>query len=94
MYDYLDIDWDTILEVNKNNVNVSLQIFLAKINELLDKYMPLRKISKKECKRRFKPWITNKGEINKKNKAFRKLMNCKDPLKKEQLNVEFKAIKK
>ena len=29
-----------------------LQIFLTKINKLLDKYMPLRKISKKEYKRR------------------------------------------
>ena len=37
--DYLDINWDTILEANKNNVNISLQICLAKINELLDKYM-------------------------------------------------------
>ena len=38
--DYLDIDWDTILEANKNDINTSLQLFLTKINELLDKYMP------------------------------------------------------
>ena len=37
--DYLEIDWDKILELNKNDVNISSDIFLTKINELLDKYI-------------------------------------------------------
>ena len=57
--DYLEIDWDDILELNKNDVNASAEIFLKKINALLDKYMPLRKVTQKEYKRRFKPWITD-----------------------------------
>ena len=32
-------------------------------------------------------------KINRKNKAFRKFINCKDPLTKEQFNVEYKTIK-
>ena len=95
LYDYFDIDWDKILEANKNDVNISLQNFLSKINELLDKYMPLRKLTKKEYKRRFKPWITDKifEKMNNKNKAFKKYMNCKDPHIKENLKTEFKTIK-
>ena len=57
--EYVNINWSTILETNMNDVNLSLQIFLNKINELLDKYMPLRKLTKKEYKRRFKPWISD-----------------------------------
>ena len=57
--DYVNINWSTILETNMNDVNLSLQIFLNEINELLDKYMPLRKLTKKEYKRRFKPWISD-----------------------------------
>ena len=93
--DYLDIDWNTILKANKNNVNTSLQIFLAKINALLDKYMPLKKVLKRDYMRRFKPWINDiiLEKINKKNKAFKQYMNCKDPLIKEQLKTEFKALK-
>ena len=90
LYDYLNINWDTILVANDNNVNKSLETFLSKINELLDKYMPLRKLTKKEYKkRRFKPWISEiiLDKINKKNKSFRKFKNCKDPLIKEQLNL-------
>ena len=91
LYDYLDIDW----EANKNNANTSLQAFLTEINQLLDKYMPLRKLTNKEYKRRFKPWISDTvlDKISKKNKAFRKFTNCKNPLTKEHLNEEYKSIK-
>ena len=66
IYDYLDIDWDSIVEANKNNVNTSLQASLTKINQLPDKYMPLRKLTNKEYKRRFKPWISdNMGDSRK-----------------------------
>ena len=95
--DYFDIDWNNILELNQNDVNVSLNIFLTKMNELFDKYMPLRKMTQKEYKRRFKPWITDNilEKIYLKNKIFRKYMKCKDgqPILKEQLEREFKSIK-
>ena len=93
--DYFDINWDTILQANENNVNKSLQIFLTNINELLDKYMPLRKVSKSEYKRRFKPWLTDMilAKINKKNKAFKKHIKCKDPATKEQLIIQLKTMK-
>ena len=95
IYDYLDIDWNSILQANRNDVNVSLQIFLTKINELLDKYMPLRKMSKREYKRKFKPWITDTilEKINYKNKLFRKSMKAKDPVRREQWEKEYKALK-
>ena len=94
--DYFDIDWDAILQANKNKVNLSMEIFMTKITELLDKYTPLRKLTQKEYKRRFKPWITDKllDKIDKKNKAFRKYMNCKGTLEiKTQMHIEFKIIK-
>ena len=82
--DYLDIDWEKILQAHKNDVNLSLQAFLSKINELLDKYMPLRKVTKTEYKRRFKPWINYNilQKIKEKDKAFSNYMNCKNELRK------------
>ena len=52
-------------------------------------------MTKMEYKRRFKPWITDNilEKINKKNKAFRKYMNCRNEPIKEQLNREYKVIK-
>ena len=57
--------------------------------------MPLRKLNKKEYKRRFKPWITDLilDKIDKKDRVFRKYMNCKDPHRKEVLNTEYKTLK-
>ena len=69
---------------------------MTKMNELLDKYMPLRKLTQKEYKHRFKPWISDLilYKIEKKNKAFRKYMNHKgNPQIKQQLNIEYKNIK-
>ena len=45
--DYFDVDWDAILQANKDDVNLSMQIFMNKVNGLLDKYMPLRKLTQR-----------------------------------------------
>ena len=93
--DYYDIDWNE-LEANRNDANYSMQVFMTKMNELLDKYMPLRKLTQKEYKRRFKPWISDLilYKIEKKNKAFRKYMNYKgNPQIKQQLNIEYRNKK-
>ena len=57
--------------------------------------MALRKVSKKEYKRRFKPWVTDKilDKINKKDKVFKRYIDCKDLVLKEQLNKEFTTLK-
>ena len=72
-----------------------MKSFLTKMNELLDKYMPLRKVTKKEYKRRFKPWITEAIliKMKNKNKIFNKYMNAKDPTRKEQSYTHYKSLK-
>ena len=93
--DYPEIDWDTVREANKNDANKSMKSFLTKMNELLDKCMPLRKITKKEYKRRFKPWITEailrKMENN--NKMFKKYTNARNPTRKEHFYTQYKTQK-
>ena len=53
-------EFKKLLETHKEDINHSFSIFLSKFEELLDKYAPLKKISQKEYKQRFKPWITDK----------------------------------
>ena len=50
--------------------------------KLLDKYMPLKKLSRKERRYFYKPWITSaiKVSIRKKNKLFIKSKRNKDPV--------------
>ena len=45
--DYFGIDWNNTIEIEKEDVNHSLSKFMEQINVLLDKYMPLKSISKR-----------------------------------------------
>ena len=93
--DFLNINWKDKLDRYKKDVNKATQFFFWKMNNLLDKYMPWRKLSKKEYKRKFKPWINDDilNKIKLKNKYFRKSIKCKDPGRKEVLRDNYKSIK-
>ena len=92
--DYLNIDWENKLNRYKDDANKAFLFFHWQINYLLDKYMPWKKLSKKECKRKYKPWITNSilNKIKDKYKKFRKYINCKDESKREILKGNYKLV--
>ena len=57
--------------------------------------MPMRKISKNEFRRRFKPWISNEilSKIKNKNNILKKYIKCKNDIKKLELNNKYKNLK-
>ena len=65
------------------------------MNGLVDKYVPLEKVTQKEFKRKYKPWIDGDilHKIDKKNKIFKQYVKCKDLTKKNRLLNEFKTMK-
>ena len=77
--DYLAINWDDILQLDENDVNLSLSLLLSKIDELLDKYMPWKKVTSKDLKKKSKPWITNDifNKLKLKSKIYGKYIKCK-----------------
>ena len=89
--DYLDIDWDSKLKADDKNVNKTTNIFFHEMNSLLDRYKPLLKVTQKEYKRKFKPWITDAilEKIDKKNNIFQKYINCKDDVTKQELHRQY-----
>ena len=70
---------------------------MEQINILLDKYMPLKKVSQKEFKRKYKPWITDKilRKIVIKNRLLKNSLNIKILTKNHNLmfNLNFKKTK-
>ena len=68
--DYLNIDWEAMLEIGKNYVYRSTEKVLSNMNATIDKHMPLRKLTTKECKQKIEPWLTPKiiSKIDTKNK--------------------------
>ena len=54
--DFLRIDWETELQLNQD-VNEATAKFFQLMNELIDQYIPLKKVTQKEFKTKYKPWI-------------------------------------
>ena len=69
------IDWATELQVNRNNADLSSELFLKKIEQLINFWTPLQRVSNKKKKLQNKPWVT-KGllkSIETKNRFYRKM---------------------
>ena len=95
LLDYFEIDWNNTIAADKEDVNHYLAKFMEKINALLDKYMPLKKVSRKDFKRKYKQWISNTilKKIEHKNKIFKKFIKCKNAHQKSLFKDQFNILK-
>ena len=93
--DYVNIDWNKELKAEMKDTNYSTGRFMDIMNTLIDKYIPLVKITQKEFKRRYKPWIDDDilGKIRQKNLIFKQYVNAGDKTEKSTLHCEFKTLK-
>ena len=93
MLDLLSIYWDE--KITYVNANQSFNEFFSEIALLLDKYMPFKKISQKDYKRQFKPWITNGllKSCDQRDKIYHKFIKCKDPTAKSNLLAQYKYFR-
>ena len=55
----ININWKSVLEIEKGNPNLTFENFNIKMHEVINTYLPLKKLSRKELKIQAKPWITN-----------------------------------
>ena len=51
------LDWENIVKIEEKDINASYSNFYRSITYLLDEFAPFYKVSKKEYKLKFKPWI-------------------------------------
>ena len=72
------VNWDNILNVSEGNVDKSFQNFSDKITDILDKHVPITKLSLKEMKSSNKPWLT-KGTLKSINKKMIFTENLVEP---------------
>ena len=93
--DYRSVNWNDVICIANHDANASMESFLKKFNEILDLHMPLKKITQKKFKQRFKPWISDNilSKIGDKNKALRKYLRTKNPILKELHRCKFNDLK-
>jgi hypothetical protein len=92
--EFLAIDWSSKLDRYKDDANKAFQFFHWQMNYLFDKYMPWKKLSKKDYKRKYKPWISDEiiNKIKDKNKKFDRYVKCKDSTRREVLKREYRVV--
>ena len=89
------ISWNSILQMDLNNPNISLQLLHDNIIYLLDEFAPYRRISKKEFKLKAKPWINNEilNNIKMRDKLLLKYHKSKDDRSKIIIYGKYKVLR-
>ena len=80
LLDILNIDWSSVIKLEREDPNYSFNLYENTLNTLIDKYIPFRKNKQKELKQQYKPWITNNilRSIKAREKLYKKFIKAKD----------------
>ena len=76
----INIDWKSVLEIEKGNPNLTFETYNKKMKEVINTYLPLKELSKKELKIQAKPWITNGIRSSIKRRDKKEIYQNKDEL--------------
>ena len=70
-------------------------MFYEEINLILDKYLPLKKLTTQKLKFKTKPWITPglQKSISVKNKLLTKFIKLKEPTLKNEAHTKYKLYR-
>ena len=81
-----------MLKIDELNVDNSTQIYLDKINILLDTYAPVKRINENKLVFKSKPWRTLDLQklISVKNKLLTIFIHKKRPVLKEESHINYK----
>ena len=93
--DMLEVDWKVILKTEYNDPNFSFNEFEANLNSIIDKYMPLKKLTNKEIKQHNKPWITNglRNSVRRRDSLHKKYIKAKNNVMKSDYHVKYKELR-
>ena len=52
------VDWQSVMKVDLCDPNIAFENYCEKLNQLITKYLPTKKLTKKQMKNSNKPWIS------------------------------------
>ena len=93
--DFQEIDWVSAFDECGLDSNRCFNTFISKMGGLLDRHLPIIKLTKRQRKTQLKPWITSGiiKSISKRNFLHRKFIQSKNPDTKSQLHIQFKSYR-
>ena len=93
--DMLDADWNKNTKIENNDPNFSFNQFEIKLNSIIDKYMPLKRLTKNEIKQQYKPWITLRirNSIKRRDTLHKKYIKAKNKEVKQDYHIKYKELR-
>ena len=93
--DLNNLDWNQILQPEKNDANLAFNNFQVAIAPIINKFMPLEKVKNDEYKRRYQPWITPgiRTSIRRRDKLLRQYIKMKESPRRTSLHTEYKNLR-
>ena len=93
--DLYDIDLKSVINIESKDPNICFASLEFNINKIIEKHMPLKKISKKENKQNCKPWISAeiRKAISTREKLYKKFIRAKDKVKKDSFFQQYKELR-
>ena len=92
---YFDKDWSDVLQLDQQDVNLSISSFLDNANSILDEHAPVKRVNKYNLKYKSKPLITpaTQKSISVKSNLLKRFINSKDPQTKNIFHEEYKGYR-
>ena len=89
------MDWAYVIKSEKKNIDFAFECFLKKFNLVLDKYLPLKKLTKQKLKFKTEPWIIPglQKSISTKNKLLAKFIKLKEHTLKNEAHTKYKLYR-
>ena len=86
---------NSVMEIKKNDVNVSFNSYLSKVNSLIMSHVPMKKLNEQQQKFIQKHWFTTaiQNSIYQKNKLLKKYIKCQNSVTKNDLYREYKSYR-
>ena len=84
-------NWADLVQIDQQNVNLSMDSFFKNMNSILDAHAPFKKVNKYKQKSRTKPWITPAlhKSMSIKNNLLKKFITATNPQIKETCFLQF-----
>ena len=90
--DYFDKDWSHVVQLDQQDMNLSINLFLDNMSSILDGHALLKRANKYKLKFENKPWITFaiQKSISVKKSLLKRFINSKDPQTNEIFHEQYK----
>ena len=91
----INIKWNEVISTDKADTQHSVELFDQKMNNILDKHVPLKKLNKRDLSLRTKAWITHGliKSIKRRDNLLRKFIKTKDYEKKNDIHSRYKILR-